>query len=85
MTSTLHVKSRDVAREAYLVETPDGAAYVPECMMDRLRGEARPSHQTAYEWIGAHKRDITRAVATLATGKTPRPPYDLITLIEEAH
>lgn len=85
MTDLLHVKSRNVAREAYHVETPEGAAFVPECLMDRLRGEARPSHQTAYDWIGAHQRDITRAVATLAAGKTPRPPYDLITLIEEAH
>ena len=84
MTEAITVKSRDVAREAYRVETRDGAAFVPECLIDRMRGEARPSHQTAYEWIGAHQRDITRAIETLANGKTPRAPFDLITLIEEA-
>jgi len=85
MTGRIHVRSRDVAREAYRVETPDGVAFVPECLIDRVRGEARPSHQTAYEWIGAHQRDISRAIATLASGAKPRAPYDLITLIEEAH
>lgn len=82
--SGLNVRSRDVAREAYRVETSAGAAYVPECLMDRLRSEARPSHQSAYEWIGAHQRDITRAIEARVAGKTPRAPYDLITLIEEA-
>jgi hypothetical protein len=85
MTRPIHVKSRDVAREAYRVETRHGAAFVPECLIDRVRGEAHPSHQTAYEWIGAHQSDISRAIAKLAAGERPRAPYDLITLIEEAH
>ena len=84
MTARIHVKSRDVAREAYRIETEAGAAYVPECLIDKMRGESRPSHQTAYEWIGTHSRDITRAVAARVSGKTPKAPYDLITLIEEA-
>ncbi|MCK0148801.1 hypothetical protein MWU54_02100 [Marivita sp. S6314] len=84
MTEKLIVKSRNVALEAYRVESAKGAAYVPECLMDRLRTEARPSHQSAYEWIGAHQRDISRAIAALADGRTPRAPYDLVTLIEEA-
>ncbi|WP_299791982.1 hypothetical protein [uncultured Marivita sp.] len=83
MTDALTVRTRDVAREAYRVETPAGAAFVPECLMDRFPNEARPSHQTAYEWIGAHRRQITRAVEALNAGKTPKAPYDLITLIEE--
>ena len=82
--SALHVRSRDVALEAYRVETDAGSAFVPECLMDRLRHEARPSHQSAYEWIGAHRRDITKAIEALASGRTPRAPYDLITLIERA-
>jgi hypothetical protein len=84
MTGALTVRTRDVAREAYHVVTPEGAAFVPECLMDRFPNEARPTHQSAYEWIGAHKRQITRAVATLKAGKTPKDPYDLITLIEES-
>lgn len=83
MNDDLTVRTRDVAREAYHVVTPKGAAFVPECLMDKFPNEARPSHQSAYEWIGAHKRQITRGVATLKAGKTPKDPYDLITLIEE--
>ncbi|SHH27494.1 hypothetical protein [Marivita hallyeonensis] len=84
MTADLMVRTRDVAREAYHVVTPHGAAFVPECLMDKVPHEARPSHQTAYEWIGAHRRQITSAVEALKTGRTPRAPYDLITLIEES-
>jgi hypothetical protein len=84
MTGDLVVRTRDVALEAYRVETPAGAAFVPECLMDKFPNEVRPSHQSAYEWIGAHKRQITRAVETLRSGKTPREPYDLITLIDES-
>ena len=83
MTPDLTVRTRDVAREAYHVVTCEGAAFVPECLMDKFPNEARPSHQTAYEWIGAHRRQITRAVEALNAGKTPKTPYDLITLIEE--
>lgn len=84
MTARLIVKSRDVALEAYRVETDDGAAFVPECLMDRERAQDRPSHQSAYEWLGAHQRDISKAIAALVDGRTPRAPYDLITLIEKA-
>ena len=84
MTDLLIVKTRDVALEAYRVETPAGEAFVPECLMDRFPDETRPSHQTAYEWIGAHQRQITRAVEALKLGHSPRAPYDLITLTDEA-
>ncbi|MBO6883551.1 MAG: hypothetical protein JJ869_08220 [Marivita sp.] len=83
MSDDLTVRTRDVTREAYHVVTPEGAAFVPECLMDRFPNEARPAHQSAYKWIGAHKRQITKAVAALKAGKTPNDPYDLITLIEE--
>lgn len=83
MTDALTVRTRDVAREAYHVITPEGSAYVPECLMDKVPCEARPSHQSAYEWIGAHRRQIVKAVAALKAGKPPKAPYDLITLIEE--
>ena len=83
MSGDLTVRTRDVAREAYHVVTPEGAAFVPECLMDRVPNETRPSHQSAYEWIGTHRRQITQAVAALKAGTTPKVPYDLITLIEE--
>ena len=73
------VTGRDAAREAYRVETDHGGALVPECLMQpALRPGARPSHQEAYEWIAAHRKQIARAVASRKIGDTPRPPYDLI-------
>ena len=84
MTDDLVVRTRDVVLEAYRVETPAGAACVPECLMEKFPNEARPSHQSAYEWIGAHRRQITRAIEVLKSGRTPRAPYDLITLTDES-
>ncbi|WP_421907183.1 hypothetical protein [Mameliella sp.] len=83
MTGRVDVRGRDVAREAYRIETDAGAAFVPECLMaNGLRPGARPSHQDAYEWIAAHRSALARAVDRLARGDTPRPPYDILTLIE---
>ena len=83
MSGSVEVQGRDVAREAYRIATGDGRAYVPECLMQSgLRPGARPSHQEAYEWIAAHRAALARSVAQLARGETPRPPYDLVTLIE---
>ncbi|WP_323770072.1 hypothetical protein [Antarctobacter sp.] len=83
MTARVEVKGRDVVREAYRIETEDGRAYVPECLMTHaLRPGARPSHQDAYEWIAAHRSALVHAVNRLACGATPRPPYDIMTLIE---
>ncbi|WGW02526.1 hypothetical protein [Tropicibacter oceani] len=77
------VQGRDAAREAYRIETDAGRAYVPECLIEGLRPGARPSHQEAYEWIAAHRARLASAVTDLAQGKTPRAPYDILTLIEE--
>ncbi|MCR9274504.1 MULTISPECIES: hypothetical protein [Mameliella] len=83
MSTRVQVRGRDVAREAYRIETDAGAAFVPECLMaGRLRPGGRPSHQDAYEWIAAHRAALARAVERLARGDAPRPPYDILTLIE---
>ncbi|QFS82045.1 hypothetical protein FIU97_04575 [Roseivivax sp. THAF40] len=81
--SRVEVLGRDVAREAYHIRTEDGAAFVPECLMDGLRPGARPSHQEAYEWIAAHRGALSSAVAALVRGNYPKPPYDLVTLASE--
>lgn len=78
----VEVRGRDVARGAYRVVTEDGAALVPECLMESMRPGARPSHQEAYEWIAAHRKPLSRAVRSLRQGRVPRPPYDLVTLID---
>ncbi len=83
MSDRVEVQGRDVAREAYRIETDAGRALVPECLMaSSLRPGTRPSHQEAYEWIAAHRTALARAVDRLARGIRPRPPYDLLTLIE---
>ncbi|MFZ7090434.1 hypothetical protein [Primorskyibacter sp. 2E233] len=80
---SVEVQGRDVAREAYRIATEAGRAYVPECLMEGLRPNERPSHQEAYEWIAAHRTGLRDAVARLARGQTPRKPYDILSLIEE--
>ncbi|APZ55060.1 hypothetical protein [Salipiger abyssi] len=86
--SPVEVIGRDVAREAYRVRVDaEGlarTALVPECLMETLRPGERPSHQEAYEWIAAHRGRIEKAVIARAAARTPRPPYDLVTLAEES-
>jgi len=84
----VEVLGRDPAREAYRIRTTVAAgprtAWVPECLVDTsLRPGARPSHQDAYEWIAAHRGQLRDAVASRAAGRTPRPPFDLVTLALE--
>ncbi|MHA6346310.1 hypothetical protein [Roseivivax sp. CAU 1761] len=82
--SRVEVRGRDAGAEAYRIRVEiDGrqvSALVPECLMAGLRPGDRPSHQEAYEWIAAHRRDLSRAVGALAAGRQPRPPYDIVTL-----
>ena len=89
MTAHVEVHGRDVASEAYRISTADGRALVPEYLMagqstgraTGLRPNARPSHQEAYEWIARHNAALHHAVAQLAQGITPKPPFDTLTLI----
>ncbi|MGY3437253.1 MULTISPECIES: hypothetical protein [unclassified Marinovum] len=97
MTGQVEVHGRDVATEAYRISTADGRALVPEYLMSGqttgqstgqatrqatgLRPNARPTHQEAYEWIARHNAALHRAVAQLARGTTPKPPFDTLTLI----
>ena len=84
----MDVKGRDPATECYRVtHEVDGAlvtALVPERFAKgmHLTG-SRPSHQDAYVWIALHKEKIETAIAQLAHGKTPRAPFDQITLLKE--
>ncbi len=80
----VQVLGRDAVAEAYRIETDHGRALVPECLMEGLRPGERPSHQDAYEWIAAHRRQLDRAVAQLAKGARPKRPYDLISLAADA-
>ena len=86
--TAVEVQGRDPAQEAYRIRTAVNGTFVramvPECLMQGLRPGDRPSHQDAYEWIAAHRHHLARAVEALTKGKTPRSPYDILTLIEDA-
>ena len=82
--TAIAVHGRDAGRDAYRVSTRVAGhatrALVPECLMAGLRPGDRPTHQEAYEWIAAHSAVLHKAIAALAAGTTPRPPYDLVSL-----
>ena len=84
----MEVKGRDPATECYrVIHEVDGrevAALVPERFASGLLATAaRPSHQDAYIWMAEHKTKIETAIDQLAHGKTPRAPFDQITLLKE--
>ena len=80
---TLAVEGRDAADEAYLIRMEHRGrsirAAVPEHLLAE-RGGARPTHQAAYEALADRRRAVQAAVAALAEGRTPRAPYDAVTL-----
>ena len=85
----MEIKGRDPATECYrIVVEVDGrnvTALVPERLAADFRMiGSRPSHQTAYVWIAAHREKIEAAVTKLARGPARvRPPFDQITLVED--
>ena len=85
----MEIRGRDPATECYRVEMDVDGDTVMALVPERLAADmriigARPSHQTAYVWIAAHKEKIEAAIAQLARGgRRPRAPFDQITLIED--
>ena len=85
----MEIRGRDPATESYRIELiVDGktvTALLPERLAASLRDiGARPSHQSAYEWIAHHKTRVEAAIARLARGgPPPAAPFDQITLVEE--
>ncbi len=76
-------KSADGA--AYLVSVTLGGDAVEARLSDALLSSeygrsATVTHQEAYEWISTNAHDIRDAVAQRFAGRTPRKPYDQITL-----
>jgi len=84
----MDVLGRDGAREAYRVATggrdrrlvgliPDGV------IAEGVRLTGGRGHQTAYDWIADHAREIDNALRTRAGGGRPKAPFDRIVLEEE--
>ena len=85
----MEIKGRDPATESYrVVLEVDGrniTALVPERLAAGFRMiGTRPSHQSAYVWIAAHREKIETSIAKLARGTTGlKSPFDQITLVKE--
>ncbi|MGR3501011.1 hypothetical protein [Pseudaestuariivita sp.] len=80
----MQVLGRDMNLNAYRVQCDAAGVtgFVPESLMtDTMVGF--PSHGAAYDWIAAHQPQITQALTARAANRTPRPPYDRITLAED--
>ncbi len=81
----IRVEGVDVFGGAYriAVERPGRTlrALVPEALLGG--GSGRPSHQTAHEALARRSRDLTAAIDDLGAGRTPRAPYDTLTLCGE--
>ncbi len=82
----MEILGRDIWHESYRIAVEvDGArvvAHVPERLFADRPG-TRPSHQTAYEGIAAHRKAIETTIADLVHHRRVRAPYDQITLAEE--
>ena len=85
----MQIRGRDIETESYRVtHDVDGrtiTALVPERLVEsRQTVGARPSHQSAYEWMAGNKTKIEAAIAQIArSARPPRAPFDQIMLIEE--
>lgn len=80
---------RDSAREAYRVAIGGPGDRIVGLVPDGLIAEdARLTggrgHQTAYDWLAAHAREIEQTLRTLAEGSgAPKAPFDRVVLQEE--
>lgn len=77
----IEVLGRDSSREATRVAVGGAVALLPDAMIStgqRLTGGH--GHQTAYEYIARHAREIEEAMAALQRGDRVRPPFDMIEL-----
>ena len=85
----MEVLGRDSIREGYRVAAEIGGTrvtgLVPDTLIsDRIRLTGGRGHQTAYDWLARHERQILNTLTTLHTG-TGRisAPYDRVTLERE--
>ena len=85
----MEIKGRDPASESYRIVVEVDGRNVTALVPERLAADfhmigARPSHQTAYVWIAAHREKIEAAITKLARGSTRlKSPFDQITLVKE--
>ncbi len=81
----MRVEGLDPAAGAYRIAVERGGRTVRALVPEHLLGGAdvRPSHQTAHEALAQRALAIGAAIDDLGAGRTPRPPYDTLTLCGE--
>ncbi len=82
MSVRIDVRGRDAAAETYRLTVLLPGGPVDVALPERLAGQA-PSHQTAYDFIASRSAAIAAATEARLAGRTPRAPYDTLTLIGE--
>ena len=78
--ATIRVEGVDRALDAYCIACTDGDRTLRALVPQALIGGAAAPHQTAHEALARHARPILRAMRARAEGRTPRAPWDALTL-----
>ncbi len=82
----MDVLGRDIAREAYRVATGSAGnrivGFIPEAVIaEGMCLSGGRGHQTAYEWIARHAKQIEQALRALRDGSGAiRAPFDRMML-----
>jgi len=77
----MEVLGRDSARECYRVKVGGTVARLPDAAISaEMALTGGRGHQTAYDFIARHAREIETAVSALRRGTAPRPPFETMEL-----
>ncbi|MDJ1007517.1 MAG: hypothetical protein QNJ13_06785 [Paracoccaceae bacterium] len=77
----MEVLGRDSAAECTRVAVKGVVARLPDAVISsEMALTGGRGHQTAYEWIARHGREIETAIDRLRRGMRPKPPFDVMEL-----
>lgn len=77
----IRVLGRDSGAECYRVRVGGHVARIPDAVISSsMRLTGGHGHQTAYDWIDRHARQIETAVQRMETGRSADRPFDQIVL-----
>jgi hypothetical protein len=77
----MEVLGRDAVAECYRIRAGGNVARLPDAVISTgmpLTGGL--GHQTAYDWISRHAREIETAISALASGRSAKAPFDMMEL-----
>ena len=77
----MDVLGRDSAAECYRIASGGAVARLPDVVIStRMKLTGGQGHQTAYDWIARHSREIDAAIDALKSRRKPRAPFDTMEL-----